>query len=106
MKSIACALRASASAAAAPSGTIMPSYITDGPASSEISTSSALPSAAFTLPSMLPTRRGTAPSANSAAYSWLTWAPSTPGATRIATRRVLMPVSPGRLSKDSAGDGI
>jgi hypothetical protein len=34
-----------------------------------------------------------------------TIAPSMPLPIRIATLRVLMPVSPGRLSKDSGGDG-
>jgi hypothetical protein len=49
--------------------------------------------------------RGWAPSFSKDATTWRATTPSTPPATSKATRRVRMPVLPGRASSDSKGDG-
>ena len=56
------------------------------------------------LPSRAPTNRGTAPAAVRRSASALSASPSTPSATRMATRRARTLPSPGRANNDSAGD--
>ena len=54
------------------------------------------------VPSVVDTKRGTAPSLVSRSASETRASPSHPSATRIATRRVRMLPSPGRANNDSA----
>jgi hypothetical protein len=93
-----------ASAAGSPCGMIIASHTTEGEASMDTSTSTRPPLAACTRPSLIPTNRGTAPSPANASCMRAAEAPSTPSATRIAIRRVLIPTAPGRAKRDNAAD--
>ena len=59
-----------------------------------------------TAPSREPTNRGTAPAAVRRSASARSASPSTPSATRMATRRARTLPSPGRANSDSAGDFV
>ena len=87
-------------------GLSVASHTTDGAVSIDISTSIGSPLALCTCPSLIPTKRGTAPSSASASCICSAAPPSTPSATSIAIRRVLMPCVPGRARSDSALGGL
>ena len=90
----------------APSGRTTASYSTDGAASRLTSTSIASPDVGCTDPSVVDTNRGHGALAVRRSATATSASPSHPSATRIATRRVRMPPSPGRANSDSAGETV
>ena len=104
MKSCACPIAINAAFASSPTGSTTASHMTDGAVSSVISTCTGWPDTPVTAPSFPPTTRGTAPACCRVAYVSRNAASSTPSATNNATRRVRIPVLPGRLNSDSAGE--
>ena len=59
-----------------------------------------------TVPSLMPMKRGTAPTAINSSATARTLSPSTPLATNRATRRASTHPLPGRANSESAGDSL